>query len=557
MKLRIALVGELCDDRKVLSQMDILLGQITGHLSKDTSDMKTEMVVAPVYTGAVWNTWIGLHDFSTCSINMRNDRPFNPECNSTIWLDTSIRTLIGENICNKVDIILAVWDENVSELSGATWELLNMAYKRKIPCIWLSSKSFNTYCLRESYYSDYSSKYLEDVMFPLSDAQLEPSPVSPEKGLVKFWRRVRSKFFDKKKAKMNVFSNVSDNMLKDDFDVESETVIDKSIYQQLLGKFNKFDSDAIEYNERFQSLVYARSILPLITTAFLAIGFYAETLFGKTWSWLFPENSAFFSDFALILAGAGLIVHGILNLYVYRLSVSKNVENWKNNFVNSRFTAEVLRILTHLAPYGFSINLREICTDNKKLLNCFLHINDSVEEKDYKIDSNTVKTLLKHLDEMIEDQLAYHKKSSERYEKIVSSLAKWSKTVSYIAFAVVIIRALLQYVLSLSPISDWNGFDINSWIRSFANCAALLLPAWASFFSTKIMQNNFNYNLANHNNMAEKLTAMKNKLEYSMNQESIQIEIISSLVDEIVEIMILEDSSEWKHQYMNTTIKPL
>lgn len=552
MKLRIALAGELCADKKLLSQMDILYGQITGYLCKDVSDVETEMVVAPAYTGTAWNTWIELHDFSTCSVNMKNDSPFNSECNSTICLDTSIRTLIGENICNKVDIIIALWDENVGELSGATWELLHMAYKREIPCIWLSSKSLNTYCLKESYYSDYSFNYLEDTMLPLSDTQLEPPPISPKKGLVKFWMRVRSKYFDKKKANINTFPSISDNMMKDNFNPESEAVIDKSIHQNLLSKFNMFDSEAIEYNGRFQSLIYARSILPLITTAFLALGFYAETLVGNTLSGLFSgmDNAP---KFASILAGTGFLVHGILNLYVYRLSVSKKIEEWKNIFINSRFTAEVLRILTHLAPYGFNINFREICADNKKLLNCFLHINDSFEAKDYKIDSNVVKIFLKHLDEMIEDQLEYHKKSLARYEMIVNSLVKWSKIVSYFAFAVVLIRALLQFVLALNQ----DDTAINKLIGSFANCAALLLPAWAGYFSTKTMQNNFNYNLANHKNMVKKLTVMKNKLENSMNQEAIQIEIISSLVNEIVEIMILEDSSEWKNQYMNTTIKPL
>ena len=557
MKIRIALAGELCAEKKILSKIDILLGQITGYLCKDISDARTEMLVAPSYTGAEWSAWIESHDFSICSLNMKNDQSYGTECNSSISLDTSIRTLIGEAMCNRADVIVAVWNEDVSELSGATWELLHMAYERNVPCIWLSSKSLDTYCLKETYYSEYSPKYLEDVMLPLSDVQLEPSPISAEKGMVKFWKRLRSRYFDKKKVNINAFPSVSDYMMKDGFKFESKTIADVNIYQHMLGLFNKFDREAIEYNGRFQALIYARSILPLITTAFLAIGFYAETLVGKTWSWLSPEMSVFASNFALILAGAGFLVHGILNLYVYRLSVSKKVEDWKSNFINSRFTAEVLRVLTHLAPYGFNINLREICADNKKLLNYVSHINDSFEEKDYRIDSNTVNILLKHLDEMIEDQLAYHKKSLEIYETIVKSLVKWSKAVSYIAFAVVLIRALLQFVLALNPMSVWNGLDINSWIRSFANCAALLLPAWAGYFSTKTMQNNFNYNLVNHKNMAEKLTVMKNKLENSMNKESIQIEIVSSLVDEIVEIMILEDSSEWKNQYMNTTIKPL
>jgi hypothetical protein len=42
-------------------------------------------------------------------------------------------------MCSRADIAIAVWNEDPSELAGATWEFFKDAYERKLPCIWISS----------------------------------------------------------------------------------------------------------------------------------------------------------------------------------------------------------------------------------------------------------------------------------------------------------------------------------------------------------------------------------------------------------------------------------
>lgn len=164
---------------------------------------------------------------------------------------------------------------------------------------------------------------------------------------------------------------------------------------------------------------------------------------------------------------------------------------------------------------------------------------------------------------MLEDQIAYHKTSVKRYEKIVDSLDRWGKRITYIGLAVVIGRGVLQFVLVLlKSIQEVQGIELMngtmiSISRSFLNMLALVLPAWAGYFSTKAQQNNFRYNLKNHQQMIAKLSFIQEKVVRSMEQEEIPMEVVNIMITELAETMLLEDSLEWHQQYRNLSIKPL
>ena len=86
---------------------------------------------------------------------------------------------------------------------------------------------------------------------------------------------------------------------------------------------------------------------------------------------------------------------------------------------------------------------------------------------------------------------------------------------------------------------------------------ALLTPAWAGYFSTKVQQNNFRYNLDNHIRMADRLSSLKKRVETAMGQEEIPFETFQVLAEEVAEAMLVEDTTVWRQKYMSSGVKPL
>lgn len=577
MKVRIALAGELPVDQQMFGKIDLLLGQLTGYLCRDDANADIQMMVNTSYTGSAWMTWNQAHQFPLCTYYMRDDADIAEESAQTIRIDTPLRNLLGEAMCDRADALLIVWNENVAELFGATWELMRIAYERKTPCIWISSKTHQVYCLWESYYKKYSPHYLSAMSIALPGSGLQPTPPDAEKGrLLSFWKKLRANYLRKYKADRTVHLNEEDALMKQDFEMETEVSGGEAVRQLLLHKFHQFDAVAIELSSRFQAMMYQRSILPFVATIFLAIAFYTETLLAKPIATVFPGTELTVTVLASFLAGAGFLVHGYLNLYVYLLSKSKRVERWQREFVNNRYIAETLRVMIHFVPYGVALNLQKLCAGDRELCMRIRHLADDVEPREQNLNRRNVLYVLQHAKEMLEDQIAYHETSVGRYKNIVNSLEKLGQIIFYSGLVLAVGRECLQFLLALAPIVsntvpvdslfsesfyarissiDWSG--IESITRAFLNMLALLLPAWAGYFTTKVQQNNFRYNLNNHKNMLSRLRAMHERVENSMEQEDIPIEVFNIMIEELAEIMLLEDTIGWQQQYRNSAIKPL
>lgn len=565
MKMRIALAGELPVDQQLFGKIDLLVGQISGYLCKDDADADMQMIVSPSYTGKSWMEWNETHKFPLCVFQMGDSAAGIGLCEQIIRKNTSLRNLLGEAICDKADALIVVWNEDVMELSSATWELMRTAYDRKVPCIWISTKSQQIYCLWESYYKKYTPQYLSAMSEPLQSEELCPAVLEDRKGrLVAFWEKRRMKYLKKHKADNAIYPSEEDLLLKQDHSMEDGTSAGEAVRQVLLDKFMQFDAAAIELNSRFQTMLYQRSILPFIATIFLAVGFYADPLLGKTISpWMpgFADKVGLAKAVILLaglLAGIGFLFHGCLNLYTYRMSRSASIYRWQKNFVYDRYVAEILRVLIHFAPYGVELNLRKLCDKDRKMYMTIKHLTDDVEPAEQTLDRKVVLSILQHMKEMLGDQLAYHESSRNRYKSIVEALEKWGGRIFYLGFGMVLVRGLLQFGLSFFELGTiYNKMDMDSIVGSFLNMLALLLPAWAGYFSTKAQQNNFSYNLKNHENMLTKLGAMWERVTHALEQEELPMEMFDILIKEFAELMLVEDTIGWQNQYMNLSVKPL
>ncbi len=559
MKIKIALAGELPPNQEIFSKIDLLIGQIGDYLCRDGAESDIEILISPSYSGKEWLHWSENRDFSVCACCLADDPYDTKPYHQILWVDTRLRNLLGEAICRKADALIVTWNENTAELSGATWELIKNAYDRKIPCIWISTKSQQTYCLGDSYYKKYSEEYLYQFCTPLPAEALHPAPIDVKKNwLFTFWEKRRTNYLIKHKADTAVHPILEDNLMKPDFEMEPETSEGEPVRKILLDKFHAFDRAAIQLNANFQTMLYQRSVLPMIATLFLAVGFYAETLLGKTLSLMIPNFKNPIMITAYLLAGIGFFIHGFLNLYVYRLSKSRQIKYLQKEFLNNRHTTEALRILIHFAPYGVDLDLRHFFAKDSQLYRNIRHLTDHVEAKEQHLDQKTASYIFHHIKEMLNDQINYHKSSVLRYENIVSSLEKLGNTIFYIGFGTVLARGILQFILILFlVIEPNNGTDINSILRSFLNMAALLLPAWAGHYSTKLQQNNFSYNLANHRHMLSRLNALYDRIVNAEKQEELSVEMFFAVIDELTETMLVQDTLKWRQQYENSMIKPL
>lgn len=548
MRLRIALAGELPDDRHIFGQIDLLIGQVSGYFGKRRADAALQMIVSPAYTGGAWNKWNEAHGFPLCAYNMRGRASYAGQCQQTVNMDTPLRSLLGEAICHKADALLLIWNEDAAEMSGAVWELMRIAYDRQTPCIWISSKTWQIYCLWEAYYKKYSPLYLEKFCEPLPDRELKPETVGQKKGKVlAFWEGRSTEYLKKYNADMETCKGGQDRLARTGLERENTAAEGEAVRRMLLDIFNRYDEAAIEFNKRFRAMAYQKSVLPFAAAIFLAVGSYSVSLLGGFFSRIMPGYAANAGMLASALAGACLLVYGCLNYYAYRLSKSGRIRRWQEGYINNRYVAEIFRILICFMPYGVELDLRRMCAGNRQLHMSVRHLADEAEPKELTLDQEHMHYALRHIREMLEDQRLYHEFSIRRYQGVVGHLEKWRKLASYIGFGIALGQGGLQFLSTLSAAFRSYGDGIFS---SFLSMLALLVPAWAAYFAAKEQQNLFKFNLDNHRRMLKRIGAMQERVENAMGQGDIPLEIFNVMAGELAEMMLLGDTIGWQKQYM-------
>lgn len=548
MTFQLAIAGCLPAEPKITRQIDELLGQLKAYLYEQRSDVALQLLTSPSYTGGCWQEHMAA-EYRQCGYALMGDADRLSGCAHVVRADSPLRSVVGEAVCDRADLLLMVWNEDVLEFEGASWELIQLAHQRRTPCLWLSSKTGRLYWPQSAYYETYTPERLRQLCQLFCQEGIEPADGGEESiPLLSLGAALRSRYLKKYNAAALSGEAETDRLLKDDFAMEGEHPEGASVWKNMLSHFRRFDQSAIEFNGKYQAVIYWRAILPFITSVFIAIGFYAETLLG---AFGLPKTPL------IVVAGVGFLIHGLLNLYVYILSRSATIRHWHHNFVESRYIAEILRVLLHFVPFGININLRKLCGSHKDVHVTVRRILEQEVPAVQQVDRRGVTAMLTHARELLEEQISYHTASSRRYSKIVMQLDRWGRWAFGIGFGVTLLRALLQFsLIFFSPQGSVNGIAVSSLIRSGANMLALMLPAWASYFASKASLCNFRYNYENHCRMTTLLTGMRDRLTAleSVEQE-IPIEALSTLAEEIAEIMLIEDAAPWREQHMGAAVK--
>lgn len=548
MTFQLAIAGCLPAKPNIARQIDELLGQLKAYLYEQRADAELQLLIGPSYTGGCWQEHMAA-GYRQCGYALMGDADRLFGCSHVVQVDSALRSVVGEALCDRADLLLMVWSEDVLEFQGASWELIQLAHQRKAPCLWLSSKTGRLYWPQSACYEAYTPERLRQLCRLFCQDGIEPAGSGEESiPLLSLGAALRRRYLKKYNAGQLSGEVETDHLLEDDFAMEEEHPQGASAWKNMLSHFHRFDQNAIELNGKYQAVIYWRAILPFITSVFIAVGFYAETLLG---AFGLPKT------LLIVVAGVGFLIHGLLNLYVYILSRSATVRQWHHNFVESRYIAEILRVLLHFAPFGVNINLRKLCGSHKDVYVTVRRILEQEEPPVQQVDRHSVILMLSHAKELMEEQISYHTASARRYSKIVTQLDRWGRWAFGIGFGVTLLRALLQFsLIFFLPQGSINGIAVSSLIRSGANMLALMLPAWASYFASKASLCNFRYNYENHCRMTALLTEMRDRLAALKDvEQDIPIEALSILAEEIAEIMLIEDAAPWREQHMGAAVK--
>ena len=557
MPFQLAVGGILPESDHIVAQIKTSIDSINSKLPNDG----VQLLVAPSYTSAEWKPFIG--GFDTFGFLMNADPDWSDVCAHSVWQDTPLRSVVGEAMSDRADLVIMVWNEDVTEFNGASWELIQIAHKEKTPCLWISSKTGSVYWSETSYFEKFEDSCIEDLCSGYLDCRTEPFDDNDKKiPVISLGIALRKRFLGKFKAYKPETEPVSDRILCDDFSFDNEERGSEKVRKLILEQFKKFDRSAVKLNTQYQAVIYWRAILPFIATLFLAVGFYAETLLNVR---AFHVGSIARS----YIAGTGFLIHGLIYLYVFFLSKNRIIKSKHDGFLRDRYTAEILRILIHFVPYGIYTDIRGVCDNNISTRAAIQKMTIASEPELQKVDKKSTSLILEHVREMIEDQISYHRASADRYDRITKRLDKCYRCLFAVGLTTIILRAVFQFAVPFLSINnsalahyiDVNnllGTDLQSYIRSFANMAALLLPAWATYFNTKASLCNFRFNRENHLRMEEKLVNMLGHIEAAQNVDGdIPIDILNTVSEELARIMIVEDTLIWEGKYKSSTVEAL
>lgn len=462
----------------------------------------------------------------------------------------SYPNILAEYVVNKSDAVFLLWDGRQNFQEGILWMVLQFCKHKNVPYYLVNTEKLEEVSFSsDSYYTPYSSENVKSYVASLYDyketvTKDEPIPLSD------LWQVFHDRFIKKYKLKAKSVPYVEDKLLSGSLLAEVDG--NARNYAMLTEYFSYYDQKAIEASAMYRASIYFRSILPMLTTIFIAIGFYAETLL----TFLLGEYKLLFGlNCWVVLAGVGFLIHALLNRYAGQIAKNPRVERFRKDFLEARFIAEYLRVAIHSEIYAIQINnvsMKDSLVD-KHVLAKLHHIIRQQEPVSYVQSKESIDEAIKNFEALIADQKAYHENCINRYELITQRLDKMASMLYVAGFAIVIARGFLQFIVpfaasGLKLSATIHGVKVESFIKSFANMLALVMPAWASYFSTKLNMNGYAWQRNNSIKMKAGFDAIEAKLSGIKQQKSNSYQVICDIANDVMDLT-REDFTGW---YLHT-----
>lgn len=489
--------------------------------------------------------------------------------------ENSIETFNALNdwVISRSDLLLILWDKTENSCSGKMHAIFHHAINNGIPCIRIDPLTFDTYYTDELSTDLFDEKILEKYLKKITapdSKKLFSQETRKEFFLSNLWSILHSRFQKKYKRNLKLLEDPEDPILQENYFVDKKSSVQKKNHKLLLDMYTFFDEKANKISKKYREAIYFRSVLPFMATIFLAIGFYVETV-GK---YIIPEKENLFtmnlSFYLSIIAGIGFLIHAFINFYGYEMSKSTVVKQSLHSFVNSRYCAEFLRNAIYFVTFGISFKPKKRFTPDSVQLdeNTMIQVNKiirSLEPMETKFDKTNCLEILTNMIQMLDDQSVYHKNTKQKNLKISNALEKTSVVFFYAGFIFVLARGCFQFIVpffsSSTSVGKYfletinNGKSLKDFLQSFSNMLALMLPSWASYFSTKLSLNNFK-NLTDHSTqMIERLETLKNLVEKTIKTDQISYAEIHFLAEKILDLQLSELSSWYSITATKTVTK--
>ena len=528
-----------------------------------------DFYTAPLFADDIWID-VATSPDSTLNVVTASDN----ERNSTLAAKATSLTNLAEDgntvesfysvkdwIASRIDILILLWDGSESAHGGSLFAAARTAAMNEIPCVRIDTGNSSVYYgekLGEQVFTDQKLAEYISCLYDVESNCLDDD--DSRKGrfpLSGVWSILYRNFRKKHDRSIPFLQDPDDPILHDSyFDREGDCPHSRN-HKKLVSFYGLFDTRANTISKQYRESIYFRSILPFVATIFLAIGFYIETIGRFCFPVVFgPEQYMLFSILAFT-AGIGFLAHAMINFYAYKMSGNPHVKNQLHLFINCRYCAEYLRNAIYFMPFGIPVKRKivrplDAVQINKDTIRQLDRILRSLEPSAYSFDREHCQEALKNMSQMLDDQIVYNENTRRRYEKIAGMLERLSVIFFYLGFFIVIGRGVFQFLIPelqrvfgasfTDPVR--NGKSLKDFLQSFTNMLALMLPAWASYFSSKLTLNSFR-DLAEHASIAGKeLRKLEGAVNQAKSRGAVSYEMLHSLAEEILELQF-SDLTSW------------
>lgn len=466
------------------------------------------------------------------------DRPAVDPKDHVIALDVkkgnlSYPNITAEYIVNHSDVVFLLWDGTQSFQEGPLWTILQLCKQKSIPYFLINAQKVEDVSFSSSsYYVPYSPDFVHAYIKELFQHEVTQEKL-PEIRFFRFWKSFYDAFVNR--HKINAPAIPPDSMMDENYFPADHPSAQN--HAELVRFYQYYDTKAYQASKKYRASIYFCSVLPFWAMVAIAIGTYIEPLGQQI------------VDIPLwtILASCGFLLHALLNWYANNMAKNKHVAYLRTDFISSRFIAEYLRVLVHGEAYGIQLDHIPMDTPlvKKNVLAKLHHILRTQNQIDYVQSREETNKAVLNFKEYIDNQTGYHQNCITRYQKITTWLSRWAKTLLIVSLFVVIANSFFQFAFYLSHIALFSQFPpIPEWISTLADAASLLIPAWASYFSTKLTMNNFEWLHQNSVDMVAGYNAIRKDLEEIERRQNNSCQILNDIANDIMRLA-LNDFTNW------------
>lgn len=457
----------------------------------------------------------------------------------------SYPNITAEYIVNHSDVVFLLWDGTQSFQEGPLWTILQHCKQKHIPYYLINTQRMEDISFSSnSYYVPYSPQFVHDYVKELFKHEVSQEQL-PKIRLLKLWESFYDKFVSH--HNMDARELPPDPMMKEDYFPADHPSAQN--HNTLIRFYQHYNEKAYQASKKYRASIYFRSTLPFWAMVAIAIGTYIE-----------PLGQAIV-DIPLwtILASCGFLMHALFNWYANDMSKNKHVDYLRTDFISSRFIAEYLRVLVHGEAYA--IQLDNVCMDtplvDKSVLAKLHHILRTQSQIDYIQTREEMNKAVINFREFIDNQTVYHQNCIKRYRRITKWLSHRSGILLLISMFVVIANSFLQFAVYLSHIEVFSWMLMfPEWGCTLVDAASLLIPACASYFTSKLTMNNFEWLYQNSVDMVEGYKLIQKDLDEIESRNNNSCQIMNDIANDIMRLC-QNDFTNWYLRTGAQTFTPL